>query len=182
MTNFEPDFCGYCGHELRDSDLSPGASVCDDCERYVFHSPTPGASVTVVDESSVLLVQRAVGETEGQWGTPAGHVDWGERPDAAAARELEEETGLVVDRRDLTLVAGRGTWPVEGKHMVAFEYAVRRADTRGSLSAGSDAKDARFWTAEAWAGADERMRAVTKRRYGTTDVDEIAERTLAELD
>jgi ADP-ribose pyrophosphatase YjhB (NUDIX family) len=182
MTNFEPDYCGYCGHELRDSDLAPGASVCDDCERYVFHSPTPGASVTVVDDERLLLIQRAVGESAGQWGTPAGHIDWGEDPDRAAARELEEETGLRVDRDDLTLVAGRGTWVVEGKHMVGFEYVVHRTDTRGDLDAGTDAQDARFWTAESWNAADERMHDTTYERYGTTEIDEIVTKTLAELD
>lgn len=182
MTNFPPDYCGYCGGELVDSDLAPGASVCDSCERHVFHSPTPGATVTVVDGDSLLLVQRAFGETEGQWGTPAGHVDWGESPPHAAVRELEEETGLSVDRHDLTLVAGRGSWPVEGKHMVGFDYAVHREDTSGTLDAGDDAKAARFWTADAWDAAGETVRDVTLNRYGTTDIDEIVGKTLAELD
>lgn len=66
--------------------------------------------------------------------------------------------------------------------MVAFEYAVRRDATGGRLEAGDDAKDARFWTAEAWDGADETMRAVSRKRYGTTDVDEIVAKTLAELE
>mgnify|MGYP000607273627 CR=1 FL=1 len=182
MTNFRPDYCGYCGDALRDSALAPGAYFCDSCDRHVFHSPTPGATVTVVDDGSLLLVQRAFGETEGQWGTPAGHVDWGESPPRAAVRELEEETGLVVDRDDLTLVAGRGSWPVEGKHMVGFDYAVHRDATSARLDAGDDAKAARFWTAAAWDAADETMRDVTKRRYGTTDIDEVVAKTLAELD
>ncbi|MFB6173630.1 MAG: NUDIX domain-containing protein [Halobacteriales archaeon] len=182
MTNFRPDYCGYCGSELADADLAPGAYFCESCDQYVFHSPTPGVSITVVDGERLLLIQRAVGESEGQWGTPAGHIDWGESPDRAAARELEEETGLVVDTDDLTLVAGQGTWVVEGKHMVGFEYVVHRDATDGVLEAGSDAKDARFWTADAWDGADERMHDTTRKRYGTTDIDEIVAKTLAELE
>ncbi|WP_123537312.1 NUDIX domain-containing protein [Halosimplex salinum] len=182
MTNYEPDFCGYCGSELADADLSPGAYFCEDCDQYVFHSPTPGVSVTVVDGERVLLIQRGVGEDAGQWGTPAGHVDWGEGPDRAAARELEEETGLSVDRRELTLVAGRGTWVAEGKHMVGFEYAVHRDATDGVLEAGSDAQDVRFWSADEWRDSGGTMRDVSRKRYGTTDVDEIVAKTLDELE
>jgi len=182
MTNVPPDYCGYCGTELDDSDLSPGAYVCSSCDQYIFQSPTPGASVTVVDEDHLLLIQRAVGESEGQWGTPAGHVDWGEGPDSAAARELEEETGLRVDTDDLRLVAGRGTWVSEDKHMVGFEYVVHRDDTRGDLDAGTDAKGARFWTAAAWEAADERMHDTTDKRYRMTDLDEIVTKALSELE
>ena len=62
MTNVPPDYRGYCGTELDDSDFSPGAYVCSSCDQYIFQSPTPGASVTVVDEDHLLLIQRAVGE------------------------------------------------------------------------------------------------------------------------
>jgi 8-oxo-dGTP pyrophosphatase MutT (NUDIX family) len=36
------------------------------------------------------------------WGLPAGLMERGERPIEAAARELAEETGIVIDRDDLT--------------------------------------------------------------------------------
>ena len=38
------------------------------------------------------------------WGFPKGHIDAGESPDAAARREIEEETGL----KDLVLRAPLG--------------------------------------------------------------------------
>lgn len=34
----------------------------------------------------------------GHWGFPKGHLEAGETPEQAAARELEEETGLVVKK------------------------------------------------------------------------------------
>ena len=47
----------------------------------------------------VLVLQRAL-ETRcpGSWESVHGHIEIGERPEAAARREVEEETGLAVER------------------------------------------------------------------------------------
>lgn len=47
----------------------------------------------------VLLLQRGPGvRSPGSWETVHGSIERGERPDAAALREVEEETGLAVER------------------------------------------------------------------------------------
>ena len=52
-----------------------------------------------------------------RWITPGGGIDPGETPEAAATRELFEETGLVVD----TLTpAGDQPWPNPHQLLVAF--------------------------------------------------------------
>jgi 8-oxo-dGTP pyrophosphatase MutT (NUDIX family) len=47
------------------------------------------------DGGREYLVLRRSPEKLGYWHLVAGGVEWGEEPDAAAARELQEETGLV---------------------------------------------------------------------------------------
>jgi ADP-ribose pyrophosphatase YjhB (NUDIX family) len=54
------------------------------------------ASVAVVHDDRVLVVQEAKADCRGQWNLPGGHVDHGERIPAAAARELREETELTL--------------------------------------------------------------------------------------
>ena len=44
----------------------------------------------------VLLIRRAWDPHQGMWALPGGHIDPGEDSEAAARRELVEETGLVV--------------------------------------------------------------------------------------
>ena len=47
----------------------------------------------------VLLLQRREGtRCPGSWETVHGHIEPGESPEAAAVREVREETGLVVER------------------------------------------------------------------------------------
>jgi 8-oxo-dGTP diphosphatase len=58
--------------------------------------PKLGASACVWKEGKVLLVQRAKPPV-GLWSLPGGHVEFGETAQAAAARELLEETGVVAE-------------------------------------------------------------------------------------
>ncbi len=54
----------------------------------------PGVAGIVRDaKGSVLFIRRA---DDGRWGLPAGGIEPGEAPAIAVAREVHEETGLVV--------------------------------------------------------------------------------------
>ena len=64
-------------------------------EHHVVRTPYEAAGVVVADPTrGVLLLwrHRFITDTWG-WEVPAGHVDAGESPEAAAAREVLEETG-----------------------------------------------------------------------------------------
>jgi 8-oxo-dGTP pyrophosphatase MutT (NUDIX family) len=66
----------------------------------VHETPVRIAGVLLVDADGRLLLQLRDGNTRidpHRWCLPGGHVDPGEEPEAAAHRELLEETGLKVD-------------------------------------------------------------------------------------
>ncbi|MFS0870208.1 NUDIX domain-containing protein [Paenibacillus xylanilyticus] len=45
-------------------------------------------------QHKVLLIHKARGAYEGHWDLPGGRLEFGEKPEAALHREIEEETGL----------------------------------------------------------------------------------------
>jgi len=62
----------------------------------VIRHPGAAAVVPIDDEGRVLLVRQYRHATGGEWllEVPAGKLDPGEAPEACAARECEEETGM----------------------------------------------------------------------------------------
>lgn len=163
MVNKPIEHCPYCGAEVRVIDW-PQVNYCESCEDYVFHNAVSGSSIVVIDGDSALLIDY-VGREEGQWRIPGGIHEIPEHPRETAARELEEETGLAVDSTDLRFLFDTVSEPVEEKYMVGNTYTVARSETSGTVRAGDDAQQARFWTVEEFADADRVLDEHHRRLY-----------------
>lgn len=75
--------------------------VCPVCQWIFYPQLKVTASVLVVREGKILLVQRAKEPWKGYWYLPAGYVENDETPRMAAEREAEEETGFSIISKDL---------------------------------------------------------------------------------
>lgn len=56
------------------------------------------------DGSVLLMLRRGTGYMDGMWDLPSGHIEPGELPTQAMVREAKEEVGVLVARKNLTLV------------------------------------------------------------------------------
>jgi 8-oxo-dGTP diphosphatase len=75
--------------------------------------PCVGVGCIVVREGQLLLVCNQ----RGFWSTPGGHLDFGESPEACAARETLEETGVTVRNVEFVAITN-DLLPDAGKHYV----------------------------------------------------------------
>ena len=168
MVSRPPTFCPQCGDALETTTIEDRErKYCSVCERVVWHNPVPCATVAVVDpdESAVLCVERGVPPGVGEWTLPGGHMEIGESPEAAAARELAEETGLEVAPSALEILDAVSLPPRNGKHVMTTYYVVERAAATGDLTAGSDATDAAFWSPSEFDATAETFRPVHEERF-----------------
>ncbi len=110
--------------------------------------PVVGIGAVVLDERGrVLLVRRAHAPLKGEWSLPGGAVEVGETLEEAVAREVLEETGLVVDVGPVVEVLDRIDRTPDGRveyHFVIVDYLCRARS--GDAVCGSDA-DAVQWVA-----------------------------------
>lgn len=90
-------FCPGCGSLLERPETSgKPRPFCAKCRRVIYYDPKVAAVVVVARDNRILMVRRANPPGYGLWSVPGGYVDRGEVVEAAAAREVQEETGLVV--------------------------------------------------------------------------------------
>jgi len=112
--------------------------------------PRAGVSVVVLQGDDVLLVQRGKGAYRGLWSLPGGAIELGEPAEAAARRELLEETGLLASNLTLGDVADAILRDAKGAVEAHFTITVYVTDrVSGSLAAAADAVDARWFGPEA---------------------------------
>lgn len=114
---------------------------CPACGFIYFTDPKVGVGVLLAQNGRVLLVRRGVEPEKGKWSIPAGYVDHGEDPRDTAAREVLEETGLVVAINKLLDVYHNP--PAQGGASIFILYGASLLG--GEMRAGDDADQVAFF-------------------------------------
>ncbi|HOZ49818.1 MAG TPA: NUDIX domain-containing protein [Candidatus Hydrogenedentes bacterium] len=145
LKRFHWNFCPECGVPLvHHKDDGQDRPYCEPCGRHYYFNPTPAACCFVTRGDALLLGKRGIQPQYGQWALPGGYIELGETAEAAARRELAEETGL----RALStrFIGASSQQSVATGAVIVLGYAVDEWD--GELQAGSDVIELQFFPFE----------------------------------
>lgn len=139
----EDKFCPGCGSPLERTETAGKIRpACAPCRRVIYYDPKVAAVVIVARENRILMVRRANQPGYGRWSVPGGYVDRGEVVERAAAREVQEETGLEVEIAGLL-----GLFSQAGNPVIVAAFAGR--ETGGVLRAGPETLAVDFFPQDA---------------------------------
>ncbi|MGD9841320.1 MAG: NAD(+) diphosphatase [Steroidobacteraceae bacterium] len=133
-------YCGRCaalnhsihaGHALKCSNES--------CGQIHFPRLDPAIIVLVTDGERVLLGRQAQWPA-GRYSTIAGYIEWAESVEEAVAREVHEETGVIVDEVEYH---SSQPWPFPSSLMLGF---IAHANTTKIERIDNELEDARWFT------------------------------------
>jgi ADP-ribose pyrophosphatase YjhB (NUDIX family) len=116
-----------------------GSSAAAPLRRYPSAPVVGVGAVIVMSGGAVVLVRRAHEPLAGRWSLPGGALELGETLRAAVAREVLEETGLLVDVGAVVDAVDHIAADVAGRteyHFVIVDYLCQPIG--GELRAGGD--------------------------------------------
>ncbi len=136
-------YCLHCGAALGTRQLEGYARpACDACGWIHYEDPKVAVAVLVGRDGRLLLNRRAIEPGLGSWSFPSGYVNRGEVLEEAAAREVQEETGLDVEIGDLF-----GVYSERGNPVVLVVYTA--AKVRGEPVAGPEVSEVGWFRPDA---------------------------------
>ena len=114
-------------------------------KRLYPRQPVVGVGAVVICDGKILLEKRKNEPGKGKWSIPGGLVELGESVEQTVIREVEEETGLEVEKPQHIDIVDNITRDENGEikyHFVIIDYFVKLKG--GTMKAMSDAEELRW--------------------------------------
>lgn len=98
--------CHFCGSAFA-VDSVDFPRLCTSCGKSTFRNPLPVAVMVIPVANGLLAVRRTIPPHVGKFVLPGGYINYDETWQAAAVREVMEETGLVIDPAEVQIFDAR---------------------------------------------------------------------------
>jgi ADP-ribose pyrophosphatase YjhB (NUDIX family) len=142
-TRQKKKFCPFCGGTLIQNELE--GRIRDQCARcgvILYENPLPVVSSVLVNEKrEVLLVKRKRDPYKNMWCLPMGFMEYDERVEDGALRELQEETH--VEGKVVQLLSADSTPNYLYGDLLVVSFEIEQ--TGGRIEAGDDALNVQFF-------------------------------------
>ena len=138
------NYCPNCKASLQRHEIDGQARnhwYCKQCEMRHYQHPMIVVTCFVASGKRLLWVQRELEPQRGLWAIPGGFLESGETLAEGAARELYEETGVIVPADQLQFYM-TGTITFINQVYVAFRATV----DSDSCTPGVEARDCRYFS------------------------------------
>jgi len=115
------NYCPDCGAAVSLQAVSGDSRerfVCGGCGKTHYQNPSVLVATYVCVGEEILWIRRGIAPAAGKWAMPGGYMENDETPEAAASRELREETGIDVDPEQMILVSVSSILHMAQTHLV----------------------------------------------------------------
>lgn len=137
-------FCPDCGATLQmlwQAQEGRNRAFCTACSAVRYENPRVLVATVVSFENRLLLCRRAEQPSIGRWNLPSGFLELDETLETAAAREVAEETGVIIRPGELQL------YTVTSLPKISEVYICFRAQAPSPrCSAGPESLEAGFFS------------------------------------
>jgi ADP-ribose pyrophosphatase YjhB (NUDIX family) len=141
-------YCPRCATELEirpSHPPDPDRSTCPACGYVHYENPSPTVQAWIERDGKILALRRGQEPLKGEWNMPGGFVEAGEGGPEAIAREVLEETGLVIEVGELIgIFASTYGDGAEGKPI--FDVAYRCRITGGEFEVSDESLEAGWFS------------------------------------
>ena len=137
-------FCPKCGGSLETRFFEErDRLICSACGFVFYQHSKACAGALVMRGDKVLLVKRGIEPFKDYWDIPGGFLEQGEAPEDGAIREIEEETGLLIE---LTEILGIFMDQYGNRNTATLNICYLAHIIGGQAQASSDAEELRWFS------------------------------------
>ncbi len=161
MNPTDYNFCPRCAGRLETrviKDDEPERLVCGNCGFVFYLGPKLVAGAIFELDGGIVLIQRDIEPGYGKWTFPGGFVERGETAEAAAEREVLEESGLEIK---VTGILGLYSYEGQIPAIVVFGATVTGGELRAldeTMSVESFPRDGLPWNALAFPSTEHALK------------------------